>query len=39
MNFDDMPELSWEWGYPMALLMMLGTCLGLWGIFRRVGWL
>ncbi|WP_372433129.1 magnesium and cobalt transport protein CorA [Antrihabitans stalagmiti] len=39
MNFDDMPELNWEWGYPMALLMMLGTCLGLWGIFRRVGWL
>jgi magnesium transporter len=39
MNFVNMPELSWEWGYPMALLLMAAISVGLWLIFRRRGWL
>ena len=39
MNFDHMPELNWSWGYPLALLVMLGICVGLYLGFRRNGWL
>ncbi|MEO3432535.1 magnesium/cobalt transporter CorA [Inquilinus sp. CAU 1745] len=39
MNFDLMPELSWPFGYPMALALMLASAvLPLW-FFRRRGWL
>lgn len=39
MNFENMPELHWQWGYPMAiLLMILSAILPLW-YFRRRGWL
>ncbi|MGQ9368759.1 magnesium transporter CorA family protein [Azospirillum sp. ST 5-10] len=39
MNFAFMPELQWEWGYPMALvLMVVSAVLPLW-YFRRRGWL
>jgi magnesium transporter len=39
MNFTDMPELDEPWGYPMALGVILVSCLalGLW--FRRIKWL
>lgn len=38
MNFHDMPELSWRWGYPYALtLIALSVLLPiLW--FKRRGW-
>ena len=38
MNFHHMPELSWEFGYPMALAIMLATAVlpVLW--FKRRGW-
>lgn len=41
MNFHDMPELSWRWGYPCGLaliaLIALSTLLPiLW--FKRRGW-
>lgn len=38
MNFHKMPELSWPWGYPMALgLMVLAALLPvLW--FKKRGW-
>jgi len=39
MNFDLMPELHWELGYPMALGLMVLVSLGLWLLFRRRGWL
>lgn len=39
MNFRRMPELSWTFGYPYAILLMLVVCLGLYIIFRRRGWL
>lgn len=39
MNFRMMPELSWEWGYPLALTLMAisGVVPYLW--FRKKGWL
>ncbi|ANB10635.1 transporter [Streptomyces ambofaciens] len=39
MNFDHMPELSWLWGYPFALLLMGVVCGGLYVIFKRRDWL
>ena len=39
MNFDHMPELRWELGYPFALALMLVISVTLWLIFRRRGWL
>ncbi len=39
MNFEIMPELSWPFGYPLALgLMVLSAVLPI-GYFRRRGWL
>ncbi|MEV5707113.1 magnesium/cobalt transporter CorA [Actinoallomurus sp. NPDC052274] len=39
MNFTHMPELKQWWGYPAALLLILGICLGLYRWFRKSGWL
>ncbi len=39
MNFDFMPELHWELGYPFALGLMFFTSVVLWLIFRTRGWL
>ncbi|WP_206516090.1 magnesium transporter CorA family protein [Nocardioides pantholopis] len=39
MNFQQMPELGWAWGYPLALLMMLCTSVALHRVFHRTGWL
>jgi magnesium transporter len=39
MNFAHMPELDWQWGYPMALGMILIVAVGLYVLFRRHGWL
>ncbi|MEW1957096.1 magnesium/cobalt transporter CorA [Kineococcus sp. NPDC059986] len=39
MNFTHMPELQWRYGYPLALLLMLGLSVTLYVIFRRRGWL
>jgi magnesium transporter len=39
MNFEHMPELTWTFGYPMALILMAIICLLLWRNFKRVGWL
>ncbi len=39
MNFDFMPELHWPAGYPLAILMMVGAALLMYGIFKRKGWL
>ena len=39
MNFDHMPELAWQLGYPFALLLMVLLGVGLYAIFRRRGWL
>ncbi len=39
MNFVSMPELNWKFGYPLALLLMVGVCVTMWTIFRRKNWL
>jgi len=39
MNFTHMPELNWMLGYPLSLLLMLGSSLGVWVVARRSGWL
>ena len=39
MNFKQMPELSWAYGYPMSLLTMTGIDLYLYFRFRKSGWL
>jgi magnesium transporter len=39
MNFEHMPELKWELGYPGAVLLMAVICLTLYKYFKRVGWL
>ncbi|MFM9032712.1 MAG: magnesium/cobalt transporter CorA [Mycobacterium sp.] len=39
MNFENMPELSWQWGYPAILLLMVTICFFLYRTFRRNHWL
>jgi len=39
MNFQHMPELGWELGYPFALLLMLMMGLGLYAVFKFKEWL
>jgi magnesium transporter len=39
MNFRNMPELDWVWGYPMALALMVGIDLYLVYRFRKANWL
>jgi magnesium transporter len=39
MNFKNMPELSWQFGYPFAVgIMVLIDSILFWR-FRRAGWL
>jgi magnesium transporter len=39
MNFENMPELKWTYGYPIALTLMFGLDALLFLRFRRTGWL
>lgn len=39
MNFQDMPELQWEFGYPWALALIFGCAGLLFWQFRRAGWI
>lgn len=39
MNFEDMPELSWSFGYPFAVGLMAVVCVSLFVIFKRRDWL
>jgi magnesium transporter len=39
MNFENMPELHWHYGYFFALALMAVLCVGLYRAFRRSGWL
>lgn len=39
MNFEHMPELRWEFGYPLALISIGFVSLSLYFRFKRVGWL
>jgi len=39
MNFEHMPELSWTFGYPLVLVVIVVVCIAIYGYFRRIGWL
>jgi magnesium transporter len=39
MNFENMPELKWRYGYPMALATITGAAAVLYWRFKRSGWL
>ncbi len=39
MNFEYMPELSWQYGYPFALGLMGAVSVTLYVLFKRRGWI
>jgi magnesium transporter len=39
MNFEQMPELKWDYGYPFAVGIIVFTCSFLFWRFKRSGWL
>ncbi len=39
MNFEFMPELKWEFGYPFSLALMVTTVVAPFWFFRKKGWL
>ncbi|WP_328874677.1 magnesium and cobalt transport protein CorA [Streptomyces sp. NBC_00287] len=39
MNFENMPELDWSFGYPFAVGLMGLVCVSLYVIFKRRDWL
>lgn len=39
MNFEDMPELGWSFGYPFAIGLMGVVCMSLCVFFKRRDWL
>ncbi|MGZ8876143.1 MAG: CorA family divalent cation transporter, partial [Halobacteriota archaeon] len=39
MNFRYMPELEWQWGYPLVWTVMIGMVVCMLIYFRRKKWL
>jgi len=39
MNFANMPELDWSFGYPLVVLVMVGVSAALYRKFKKSGWL
>jgi magnesium transporter len=39
MNFQHMPELAWQLGYPFSLALMFASSLFLYILFKRRGWI
>jgi magnesium transporter len=39
MNFETMPELRWQYSYPIVLVVTLCICIILYFFFKRSGWL
>jgi magnesium transporter len=39
MNFSDMPELKWHWGYPFFWLVIISVVTGMLIWFRHKKWL
>ena len=39
MNFDNMPELHWKYGYFIVIGLMVVVALGLYRAFKKAGWL
>ena len=38
-NFEHMPELKWEWGYPLVLGSMVAIAIAMLGFFIRKKWI
>lgn len=38
MNFDNMPELKWQYGYVYCLVLMVVVSIGLWRLFKHLKW-
>ena len=38
MNFVNIPELEWQYGYAWALGLMVVASFALWALFRRIHW-
>ena len=39
MNFEHMPELKWEWGYPLVLGVIVAIAIAMLGFFKRKNWI
>ncbi len=39
MNFSNMPELEWRYGYFFAVMLMIGVAFSMLLMFQRMGWL
>jgi magnesium transporter len=39
MNFDNMPELHWYYGYYMVWGIMVTVAVGMLGLFWKRGWI
>ncbi|MGE8378233.1 MAG: CorA family divalent cation transporter, partial [Sphingobacterium sp.] len=39
MNFKNMPELEWYYGYPIAMAIMVAISMAIYLWFKRKGWL
>ena len=39
MNFENMPELGYKYGYQSILFLIASVCVGLFFLFRRNNWL
>lgn len=39
MNFDNMPELHWRYGYFTVIAFVALVCIALYRRFKRIGWL
>ena len=39
MNFEHMPELHWEWSYPVVIVAMVALEVLLFRLFKRRGWM
>ncbi|ETX16177.1 magnesium transporter [Roseivivax halodurans JCM 10272] len=39
MNFRHMPELAWQFGYPLAVMLMIASAIVPYFYFKRRGWL
>ena len=39
MNFHFMPEMSWKFGYPLAIILMVAAGIAPYWYFKHKGWL
>jgi magnesium transporter len=39
MNFKNMPELDWAWGYPVSVAVMVVIDIWLYLQFKKIKWL